>query len=149
MTIQFGWGWRIALLYASFVAMMLTLVISSNKQKFDLVSQDYYKDEIAYQNVLDASKNQASLAGTLVIHGNDRVIAIDFPGEFAGKSILGTIHFYSAVNKEWDRDFPIKTTHNSMGIDRSLLYPTGYTIKLSYSVDGKNYYQENELNLSK
>ena len=149
MTIQFSWGWRIALLYCSFVAMILVLVISSSKQKFDLVSTDYYKDEIAYQNVLDASKNQAGLAGTLVFHANEKAVSIEFPVEFSDKIVKGTVSFYSAVDKEWDREFPVEIKNNTMSVDRSLLRNTNYTMKLSYSVDGKNYYQENELNLSK
>ena len=149
MTIQFSWGWRIALLYVSFVIMMLVLVISSSRQKFDLVSADYYKDEIAYQTVVDASQNQAALSGSLAIRASDKVIAIDFPAEFSGKNIQGTINFYSAVDKDLDRNFAINAAHNSMEIARGSLCKTNYKMKLSYSVNGKNYYQESELNLSK
>lgn len=137
------------MLYLSFVAMIVTLVVSSSKQKFDLVSQEYYKDEIAYQHVLDASRNQAGLAGTLVVRGDSKAITFEFPAEFTGKSITGTIQFYSAVNKQWDRTFPVSTTDNKMVIDKKALYPTNYKIKLSYAIDGKDYYQENELNLAR
>ena len=149
MTIQFGWGWKIAILYAAFVALILTLVIASSKQKFDLVSADYYKDEIAYQTVLDASKHQADLKGTLVVHANEQIVAINFPEEFAGKEIKGTVKFYSAVNKEWDRNIALNTANNSMEIERERLRPTAYTMRLSYKVDGTEYYQENDINLSK
>lgn len=149
MTIQFGWGWRIALLYSAFVAMILVLVISSSKQKFDLVSPDYYKDEIAYQTVVDASENQAALTGSLIIQANKKVITIDFPNEFSEIGIQGDIYFYSAVNKNWDRHLAVKTMGNRMEIDRSLFMKTSYKIKLSYSANGKKYYQENDINLSK
>lgn len=148
MTIQFGWGWRIALLYIGFVIMMLVLVISSSKQKFDLVSEDYYKDEIAYQQVLDGSKNQAALSSALLFGANDKTITITFPLEFAGKDIEGTINFYSAVDKRWDRTFNIRPVANTMAIDRRLLRHTNYLVKLTYSVSGKNYYMEQDINLA-
>ena len=149
MTLQLGWGWKIAFLYSAFVVMMLWLVISSSRQKFDLVSTDYYKDEIAYQHVLDASKNQAALTGALVIRANEQIVSITFPGEFSGKIIKGTVNFYSAVSKDWDRSVVLNAANNEVSIDRGLLRKTNYTLKLSYSVDGKNYYQENDINLSK
>jgi hypothetical protein len=149
MTIRLGWGWKIALLYTSFVIMMLVLVISSSRQKFDLVSTDYYKDEIAYQGVLDASKNEAGLSGSLVVHANEQTVSIDFPTDFSGKTVKGNVHFYSAVNKEWDKTFDLSVSGNTMSVDRSVLRNTNYIMKLSYSVDGKSYYQESGINLSK
>lgn len=149
MTIRFGWGWKIGVLYASFVTLILTLVIMSSKQKFDLVSTDYYKDEIAYQGVLDASKNQAGLSGSLVIRANEKAVSITFPADFAGQDISGKVEFYSPVNKEWDRSAPIALKQNTMTIDRSALRRTAYTMKLSYAVGGRQYYQESNINLSK
>ncbi|MBC7552528.1 MAG: FixH family protein [Taibaiella sp.] len=149
MTIKFGWGWKIALLYLSFVIMILVLVISSSKQKFDLVSADYYKEEIAYQGVLDASKNQVALTGVLGIRASDTTVSINFPAEFSDKVITGNVTFYSAVNKEWDRSLKLNSENNVMSIDRSTLRNTSYTMKLSYAVAGKSYYQESNINLSR
>jgi len=149
MTIQIGWGWRVGLLYLAFVAMMIGLVVLSSRQKFDLVSKEYYKDEIAYQQVIDAGKNQAALTGTLVVKANGQTILIEFPEEFAGSIILGSVQFYSAVDKEWDRRFAINTSKNTMSIDRSLLRHTRYKLKISYSVEGRDYYQENDIDLAK
>lgn len=149
MTIKFGWGWKIALLYSSFVALMLMLVIASSRQKFDLVSKDYYKDEIEFQKVIDANHNQQNLEGTMVVHADDASVKIDFPQEFAGKDIKGNIVFYSAVDKEWDKSFPISASGNTMAIDRTSLKQTTYKMKVAYTVDGKSYYKEHEINLSK
>lgn len=149
MTLNVGWGWKIALMYSGFVALIMGLVIASSHQHFDLVSNDYYKDEIAYQQVLDASHNQATLAGSLQVHATSDAVVIEFPQDFAGKQIEGKVNFYSPIKKDWDRSFAITTTNNSMGIDRAGLVKTNYTIKVSYTVAGKTYYQENGLNLTK
>ena len=79
---KLSWGWRIAILYSLFVLFMSTLVIASNHQHFDLVSKDYYEDEITYQKVIDAGKNQSNLSQSLVIHADGRSVTIDFPKEF-------------------------------------------------------------------
>ncbi|GAA4466432.1 hypothetical protein GCM10023093_20570 [Nemorincola caseinilytica] len=149
MTIKFGWGWKIALLYSSFVVMMLVLVFASTRQKFDLVSKDYYKEEIEYQKVIDAGRNQAGLSGIMTIKASDLSVEIGFPSDLAGKPVAGTVVFYSAVSKDMDRKYPIETQENKMTIDRSALQHTIYKVKVSYTVDGTNYYNEHDLDLSK
>jgi len=125
------------------------MVIASNKQNVDLVSNDYYKDEIAYQKVLDASKNEAHLAGSVAVHANADKIFIDFPGEFANEAISGSVHLYSPMNSKWDRDVAIHVTGDRMDISRSGLQPSIYSVKVSYAVAGKDYYYETQIDLSK
>lgn len=142
---KINWGWKIAILYSGFVVLILTLVIGANRQHFDLVSKDYYEEEIAYQKVLDAGKNQSSLSQPLSIHANDKAVIIDFPEEFKSKLLSGEIQFYAPVDASWDRNFKINAVNNTVTIQRSALRNTRYTIKISCSADGKNYYQESEI----
>ena len=144
---KIGWGWKIVLVYSGFVVLIIALVVASTNQKFDLVSKDYYKDEIAYQGVLDAGKNQAGLSKAVAIHANESAVTIEFPDEFKSKVLSGNINFYSPVNSAWDRNFKINADNNSVSISRRELNNTRYTIKISCSVDGKNYYQESEIQL--
>src|SRR5690606_7444143 len=101
--LKVNWGLKITGVYLGFVAIILTLVIGSMRQDFDLVSEDYYAQELAYQNVLDAGKNQNGLSAPAKIHANEAALTVDFPAEFRGKSITGNIHLYSPVNSSWDK----------------------------------------------
>ncbi|MEI8279214.1 MAG: FixH family protein [Bacteroidota bacterium] len=142
---KLGWGWKIAVLYGGFVALILVLVIASNYQKIDLVSSKYYDAELAYQKVIDADKNQTALSMPVNIHANESAVSIEFPEMFKDKAITGDIEFYAPVNSEWDRNFQINTQNNIATILRSSLRNTRYTVKVSYKVDGKDYYQESEI----
>lgn len=55
-----------------FCRLIAILVIGSSRQQIDLVSPDYYKDEIGYQNVIDARKNLAALWTDVAIHANEQ-----------------------------------------------------------------------------
>ena len=46
------------LLYAVFVAGIVFLVVKASSQKFDLVTKDYYEQELQYQNVIDTFEQQ-------------------------------------------------------------------------------------------
>ncbi|OSZ82409.1 hypothetical protein CAP35_03815 [Chitinophagaceae bacterium IBVUCB1] len=145
--LKMNWGAKIALLYAGFVALIVVLVAGSMRQDFDLVTPDYYGQEIKYQQVIDAGKNQAALSSPVSIHANETVVTIEFPNEFAEKVLKGNIHFYSPVNAAWDKTVNINTVNNAMTIQRSELKTSNYTIKLDWEADGKKYYQETTLNL--
>jgi hypothetical protein len=116
---KIGWGWKIAVLYICFAAMIGTLVVASSRQKFDLVSKEYYRDEIAYQKVLDASKNQAALIGNIEIGTKGNTVTVRFPEEFRDKVVEGKIHFYAAVDQRWDREFAISLNSNIMSIPKT------------------------------
>jgi len=144
---KLGWGWKIAILYSCFVVMMVTLVVASNRQKMDLVSKNYYEDELMFQKTLDAGKNQAGLSKPVLIHADKDSVTIDFPDEFRSKVLSGDICFYSPANEDWDKNFKISTNNNIVTISRKSLHDTKYTIKINCAVDGKKYYQESEIQL--
>src|SRR5690554_5238258 len=96
-----GWGAKIAMLYGGFVLMIGILVYKSTQEDFDLVATDYYQKELDYQNVIDAGRNQAQLSRPIDIMATEHVIGFDFPPEFQGKNLNGTIKFYAPMNEEW------------------------------------------------
>jgi hypothetical protein len=140
-----NWGWKIALLYIGFVTLILSLVVASSHQHFDLVSKNYYQDEISYQQVIDAGKNQSGLSAPMGIHAGKQTVEIDFPPEFKNKVISGEVHFYSALDARWDHSFKINAQNNSFSISRQALHDTRYTVKINCIEDEKNYYQESEI----
>ena len=147
MTIKMNWGYKIALVYLGFVALILVLVFASSKQHFDLVSNDYYGEEIAYQKVIDAGKNQSALAAPISVHANENAVILDFPESFKGKTLSGSVQFYCAMDSKYDRDFKINSSENSVSFNREKLANQRYIAKISLECEGKKYYQESEIYL--
>lgn len=145
--VKINWGYKITGLYLGFMAIIITLVVSSFHQSFDMVSDDYYQKELAYQDVLDAGKNQATLSEPAHIYANETALIIDFPPELKGKSLSGKVQLYSPVDASWDKVVAINTSANSMTVPRSELKNTKYTVKISWASEGKSYYQESDINL--
>lgn len=144
---KLNWGAKIAILYSSFVVMMITLVIASTHQKFELVSDDYYKQEISYQEVIDATNNQAALSSPVLLDLTDNFVTLTFPQEFDGQKISGTVQFYSPITADYDKQWPISVSKNKMFVEKQALSKTAYKVKITYSVDQKSYYQESAINL--
>lgn len=144
-----SWGITIALLYLAFVLLVVTMVVASTRQHFDLVSDSYYADEIVYQKVIDAGKNQAALSQPFIVHANETTVTLDLPAELKDKPLSGNIHFYSPVDAKWDKNFPATAVGNSISLSRSELHKTRYTIKMDIQAGGKKYYQESEIDLAR
>lgn len=145
--IKLGWGGRIAILYIGFVVLILTLVVNSMRQSFDLVTPDYYEQEIRYQQTIDAGRNQAALSSPVAISKNEKAVVLLFPQEFNKRNISGTVRFYVPANAGWDREINIETSNSYIDIPREKLANTGYVVKISWRCDGKDYYQESKLTL--
>lgn len=144
-TIKINWGTRIVLLYAGFVMLTVTLVYKSMRTDFDLVSNDYYNEELKYQEIIDAGKNQATLSAPVQIEQQGNIIQFKFPPEFTGTTMTGSVHFYSAINEEWDRQYTLNTINGQSRISSDKLKHGQYTAKIRWTHNGKAYYQETSI----
>ena len=77
-----NWGLRIIILYLSFVALIVTLVSLCMGRKVELVSKDYYKQELEYQGKIDAIKNEGALNSSPEIIMDQKNLYITFTPEF-------------------------------------------------------------------
>lgn len=145
MTIKFNWGTKIALLYIGFVAMILTLVIMASNVKFDLVTKDYYNQELKFQDQINATANQRALSQPLQIKEANDQVTISFPPEVSEKLKNIHVNFMAMVHDGWDHSMEINTLENAIAVDRSLLHPTRYQVKVSWQCEGKEYFQQNDL----
>ena len=146
---KINWGARIAILYGGFVILIAALVTGSMRQDFDLVSKDYYQDELKYQEVINAGKNQSGLSAPVFLSATERTVTVEFPKEMRGNIMGGTIKFYSQVDAAWDREYTVTNISDAMVIPRTDLQHTLYTVKIKWTANEKEYYQESNLNLNK
>jgi hypothetical protein len=56
-----SWGIKIAMLYCGFVALIIIMVSMAMNQKIDLVSKDYYEQELNYQKKIDKTNRSHAL----------------------------------------------------------------------------------------
>ena len=56
-----NWGRSLILVFIVFAAFMGYLVYRASGTHFDLVSKEYYKDELRYQDKIDGFRNAAAM----------------------------------------------------------------------------------------
>lgn len=141
-----NWGKKILIVYVVFIAGILYMVFKSSSQKSDLVTADYYAKELKYQEKIDEMNRVVALGAPVEYVIKDRILYIRFPGDFAGKKLVGEAVLYcpSDENKDFKKNFSLKDETLQLNIPA-----TGnglYELQLSWKDEsGQTYYFEKKI----
>ena len=143
-----NWGHKLVIVFILFGTLIGYLVYRSVTTNFDLVSKEYYKDELAYQQVIDGTKRAGELSSAVaVVQENDSLI-IRFPEEMKSGSINGQAWFYYAPDMRRDRKLQLETDgETEVKFNRSIFIPGNYTVKISWENNGEQYYSEQKVTI--
>lgn len=145
---KFNWGWGITLFYLSFVGFMLFMVWSATQQKVEMVSTDYYKKELAYQSQIDKEKRTGALNGKMKWQWKDGNMELQFPVEMSTGSISADILFYRPSDSRMDISRKaIAGTDGKCVLGDLPLHKGWYLMQINWSTDGKDYYNEEKIQI--
>jgi hypothetical protein len=109
----------------------------------NLVTAEYYKDEIAYQKVIDGTKNADNLGQPVSFQQSDTAIIIQLPAAMQGETVKGTVLFYCASNAAKDKKFTLQTNGNtSQRINNTSVLPGNYMVKTEWWKGNRYYYNQ-------
>ena len=97
-----SWGKKIFFLYTTFALSMIFLVYKCCQVNYDLVSKDYYKEELAYQELIDGSVRSSESAGMIRLKQVEKGVLINFEDFSNLAEITGDCHFYYAPDAAVD-----------------------------------------------
>jgi len=139
---KLNWGHYIAIAMISFMLFILYFVYNTFTQPshdHHLVSEDYYKDEINYQQEIDAMANAKKLSAAVTLVNTANGIKVSFPSEINFKEINGTINFQRASDVKLDFNLPIQLNNNELLIPTEKLVKGYYNVKIDWSANNTKY----------
>lgn len=142
---KISWGYKIIFIYAAFVLGILTMVFLSAKENRDLVSENYYAEEIAYQKLIDQSSKTAALSAPVELIESANQLIIQLPKEFYGWKTKGDWTLYYAADKARDIAGNINTANGKYSIDIPRDATGQYLFKMHWKVGNKEYYFEKNI----
>lgn len=142
MSIKWNWGTGITLVYIGFVVFMLGMVYLCTRQNVDLVTADYYAEELKFQQVIDGKNNEHLLdKATAVVMGTNEV-TVTLPMDKIDEG--GTVLFYKPDNSTYD--FTVALNGNTeITVPRERLMTGMYKVKATWQHEGKPYFNEQAL----
>lgn len=137
---KLNWGQSIALVMFAFIIFILSFVyktFTNSKYDHHLVSEEYYKDEMNYQQEIDAVNNAKNLKTNVFLETVSEGIRIVFPKEVI--NISGNIAFQRASNVKLDFEKPITLVNNEIIIPKNKLVEGSWNVKIKWKANNVKY----------
>jgi hypothetical protein len=136
-----NWGKWIIVSFISFAAFIATLVVVCVRQDVNLVSKDYYKDELAYQNQITRLTNAASLTAKpeITLSGNE--LQVHFSQFQSIKK--GELKLFRPSDEKLDQQFMVEASVDSVQhFTLKDVHKGMYKARLRWTMEEKEYYLE-------
>jgi hypothetical protein len=138
-----SWGTGIAIFFSLFVLFMLFMVYKTTQVDFDLVSEDYYAKEIAYQGVIDKTQNYRKLNQNVLLERKDGGLILKIPAEAINQSSSVKLQLFRPSDGKLDRSLEFAGT-SEINIPSTDFVQGKYLLKLEWETDSVGYYFEQE-----
>ena len=139
---KINWGTGIVIAFVLFIAFILYFVINmsvNDKYNHDLVTEEYYKKELEYQNDIDKQEKSKTLEKDITVIKTNEGLLIKFPENLDFKSIKGKVFLYRPSNKQLDFETSISLSKPNLLIPDKRLVDGRWNIAIDWQYK-KNLY---------
>lgn len=140
-----NWGYKILFVYLFFIAGILVLVYKSSSEKVDLVTKNYYQQELKYEQKIDEAERAQALSSPIKYEVNKNEISIYFPEEMKGRKITAETLLYYAADESKDSVYNLQTNSGRLTLVLLEAYKGMYELKMDWNVDTTKYYSEHKV----
>ena len=138
-----NWGWKIAIFMGIYMIGIISVVWYAMLLDVNLVTEDYYQQELAYEEQILRLKNTESLPEkpTFNFSSDKKFVVLTFPQVLIPDN--GSITFYRPSDFTQDRKFKLDLDEaNQQGFVAVSLMPGLWKAKLQWQQGDKSYFQE-------
>ncbi|MCB9194705.1 MAG: FixH family protein [Flavobacteriales bacterium] len=141
---KFNWGIGITIVIIAFMTFILSFVFRAAQTNSDLYAEDYYDQEIKYQETINAKNNAIDLKKDFKFNQSSDYFLIQFPTSI-NDNVEGKVYFYRPEDASKDKTFKLALVDGIMGFDKSDLDKGGYVVKISWQNGDKDYLIEQQI----
>ncbi|WP_372917617.1 FixH family protein [Salegentibacter sp.] len=146
MRINWGTGIVIGLLlFISFILYLVFNMLTDKKFDHDLVTEEYYKKELLFQQEIDAETRGNELAENISDSRIENGWLIEFPEDLNLDGISGNLNFYRPSNAKLDFDIPLNLESHRIEIADKNLIPGRWNIYIHWEYQGETYLYKKEI----
>jgi nitrogen fixation protein FixH len=142
------WPLGILLAFALFILGTAGLIVLAASQRSDLVSDNYYEQEIQYQARMDSLDRvrQLGTAASAAYDAKGGRILIALPAEHAGRPVTGQVQLYRPSAAGLDRQFKLEPDANgAQWLDATDLPRGLWKVRVAWRVEGQEYFLDQKI----
>ncbi|MGB6154102.1 MAG: FixH family protein [Pricia sp.] len=144
---KLNWGTSIVIAFMLFISFILFFVVRMStdyRAEHDLVTEDYYKATIEYQEEIDAEQN-ANTNAQLHVEKSVEGLIVNFPETLDTENIKGTVFLYRPSNKNLDFELPIGLSEPQLLVPDKRLLAGRWDIKVAWQYEGEMYLHKEQI----
>lgn len=146
---KINWGTGIVLAFIGFISFIMYFIITMNfdsKYEHDLVTEDYYTEELDYQNDINKLENSKKLNENISYKKTEDGLIIQFPKDIDPGKIIGKLFLYRPSNKQLDFETPLSLSKPYLLIPDKSLVDGRWNIKIDWQYNGNSYLFKESIN---
>jgi nitrogen fixation protein FixH len=126
------------------------MVQQAMRTTVDLVSPDYYQQELAYGQRMQSVARTAALPAPVELTHDAaaREVQLQLPASLAGQAVQGQLHFFRPSDKELDFALPLQLSADlQQHLSTAAMRPGYWRVRLDFTAGEQAYFVEKELTI--
>lgn len=135
------WGHGLAIALGCFMLFILFLIFifPLGKQNAEMISNNYYEEELKYQDIIDAKENAAKMENPPVYKATSEGMLISFPETIRVDENKVNFILFRTDDSNLDVKKEVGLQHNVFLIPKNVISAGSYTLKLKWTENKKPY----------
>ncbi len=141
-----NWGYKILTAICIFLVAMIGMVFIAMRQDNDLIEENYYEKELAFQAQIDAAKRLDAVDDGKFLKLSTNNIMLQLPMGTFEQNVSGKIEFLRRDDARKDAKFDLHVNENGSEFFPIQLFSMGsYQVRISWENDALLYFQQEDL----
>jgi hypothetical protein len=140
MKLKFNWGVGLTIVMVLFMTFILSIVIRTSFLQTDLYAEDYYQQELNYQEEIDAKNISVQFDKSFYLTQSTKEVFVHFDELKNWEQLNGKLYFYRPNNAELDRSIAFYPQDGIQLISKEHFKTGEYEVKLTWK-EGEQTYQ--------
>jgi len=145
------WPYAIIAAFVLFAGYIGFMVQQALRTTVDLVSPDYYQQELCYQQRIEATARTAALPAPVrvKVEAAARRLRLTLPPALAGQPVRGTLQFFRPADQRLDFTVPFAPAGQPLqqALSTRALRPGHWRLRLAFTAGPQEYFLEKELTI--
>ncbi|GIM53040.1 cytochrome Cbb3 oxidase maturation protein CcoH [Capnocytophaga cynodegmi] len=139
---KISWGTGIVIAFVAFIAFIMYFVVNmtiNKKYDHDFVTDDYYKKEFSYQNMMVKAQKTEKEQMTVQIQSSLGGVTLIFPSKITDENVAGSVSFYRPSDRKRDFKIPLQLKNKQMLVPINVLSEGRWNVEVNYTFNNNDY----------
>ena len=140
------WPLGILSFFVLLICSLVTVVIIASTHRESMVSENYYEQELKFQDQIDGSARAQKAGANIKLDAAAGKLKVAVPAGQAAQKFSGVIDFYRPSSPDLDRELTLApSADGSQSVDVSKMATGLWQVRVKWTVDGQTYFLEQKV----